>query len=80
MAEGCIGKKQDFECAGYDSKLRLIVSLQSWSWGLWSTPSLPLLSDPLWPKVVVPVTVPSVGQVELFNHLFRIIFMLFETI
>ena len=38
-------------------------------WGMWSTPSLSLLPDPLLPKVVVPGRVPSVGQVELFNHL-----------
>ena len=27
-----------------------------------------LLSCPLWPRVVVPVRVPSVAQIELFNH------------
>ena len=31
--------------------------------------SLPLLLGPLYPRVVVPVKVPSMGQVELFNHL-----------
>ena len=32
-------------------------------------PLLPLLSGPLWLSVVVPVRVPSMGQIELFNHL-----------
>ena len=39
------------------------------SWGIWNTPSLPLLSGPLWPEVVVLVRVSSMGQIELFNHL-----------
>ena len=27
-----------------------------------------LLPGPLWPRVVVPVRVPSMGQIEVFNH------------
>ena len=38
-------------------------------WGMWSSPSLPLLPGPLWPRVVVPVRVLSMVQIELFNHL-----------
>ena len=34
-----------------------------------STSSLPLLTGLLWPRVVIPVRVPSVGQIELFNQL-----------
>ena len=34
-------------------------------WGMWSTPSLPLLPGPLWPGVVVPDRVLSMGQIEL---------------
>ena len=34
-----------------------------------NTPPLPLLQGPLWPKVVVHVRVPSIGQIYLFNHL-----------
>ena len=41
----------------------IMVRLQSWS-----TFSLPSLPDLLWPGVVVPVTVISMGQIELFNH------------
>ena len=36
-------------------------------WGILSTPSLPLLPDPLWPGVVAPESVQSVGQIERFN-------------
>ena len=35
---------------------------------MWSTSSLQLLPGPLWPRVVVPVRVTSIGQIELFNH------------
>ena len=36
-------------------------------WGMWSTPSLPLLPGPLWPGVVVPDRVLSMGQIEPFG-------------
>ena len=36
-------------------------------WGIWNTP--PLLSGPLGLAVVQPVRVPSMGQIELFDHL-----------
>ena len=36
---------------------------------MYSTPSLPLLPGPLLPRLVVPVKVPSVAQIELFNYL-----------
>ena len=36
-------------------------------WGMWSIPSLPLLSGPLWPGVVAPNRVPSMGPIELFD-------------
>ena len=41
-------------------------------WIIRSIPLLPLLSGPLWPGVV-PITFSSMGQIELFNHLQRII-------
>ena len=34
-------------------------------WGMWSTPLLPLLFGPLWPRVVAPDRVLSKGQIEL---------------
>ena len=34
-------------------------------WGMWSTPSLTLLPDPLWPEVVAPNSVLYMGQIEL---------------
>ena len=40
---------------------------------MWSTPSLPSLSVPLWTGVVVPVNVPFMGQIELLSNLVRII-------
>ena len=36
-------------------------------WLMWSTPLLPLLSDPLWYGAVVPVRIQSIGQIEIFN-------------
>ena len=33
-------------------------------WGMWSTPSLPSLSGPLWPRVVAPDWAQSMGQIE----------------
>ena len=38
-------------------------------WGIWSTPSLPLLPGPLWPGVVTPNRILSLGQIELLDHL-----------
>ena len=34
-------------------------------WEIRSTPSLPLLPGPLWPGVVAPDRVPSMGQIVL---------------
>ena len=34
-------------------------------WGMRSTPSLPSLRSPLWPEVVAPDRVLSMGQIEL---------------
>ena len=34
-------------------------------WGMWSTPSLPLLPGSLWPGVVAPDRVLFMGQIEL---------------
>ena len=56
------------KCPGYDSN--------QWWWdsssgalGMWSSTLLLLLPGLLWPGTVVPVKVPSMGQIELFNHL-----------
>ena len=43
------------KCPGYDTKQsdgEIPVMLELW--GMWSTPSLPLLPGPLWPGVVAP--------------------------
>ena len=34
-------------------------------WGMWSTSSLPSLPGLLWPRVVAPDRVLSMGQIEL---------------
>ena len=34
-------------------------------WGMWSAPSLPLLSGRLWPRMVASDRVLSMGQIEL---------------
>ena len=56
------------ECLGYDTKQydgEAPVKLELW--GMWSTPSLPSLSGPLWPGVVTPDRVLSMGQIKLFD-------------
>ena len=53
-------------CTRYDIKLHLIVRVQFWrSSGVWSTYSLPLRPGPLRPKLVVPVRVPFMGQIDV---------------
>ena len=36
-------------------------------WGMWSTPSLPSFPGPIWPGVVAPDRVLTMGQIELFD-------------
>ena len=36
-------------------------------WGVCSTPSLPLLQGPLWARVVVPLRVLSLNQIDVFK-------------
>ena len=55
------------ECCRYDTKLSdgeapIIPEL----WGTHSTPSLALIPSSLWPGMVAPDSVPSMGQTELF--------------
>ena len=54
------------ECPGCDieqsdGEVPVVLEL----WGVRSTPSLPLLPGPLWPGVVAPDGVLSVGWIEL---------------
>ena len=51
----------------YDSKQSDGEALALEPWGKWSTLSLLLLPVPLWPVVVAPDEVLSIGQIELFN-------------
>ena len=41
-------------------------------WGMQSTPSLPSLPDPLWPRVVAPDRGISIGQIEMFDPAVRV--------
>ena len=54
------------DCPGYNTKqshCEAPVMLELW--GMRSTSSLPSLSGPLWPRVVAPDRVLSMGQIEL---------------
>ncbi len=46
-----------------DYEVPIILEL----WGMRSTPSLPSLQGSLWPRVVAPDRVLSMGQIELFD-------------
>ena len=52
------------KCPRYDAKQSDGETPDLEIWRIWSTPSLPLLSDPLWPGVVAPDRVPSMGQID----------------
>ena len=58
------GKNLPNECPGYDTK-QSEVPVMLELWGMWSTPSLPLLPGPLWSGMVAPDRVLSMGQIEL---------------
>ena len=45
----------------YEGEAPVLLEL----WGMWSTPSLPTLPDPLWHGIVAPDRTLSMGQVEL---------------
>ena len=54
------------ECPGYDIKqsddeVPVMLAL----WGMQSTPSLPLLPGSLWPGLVTPDRILSMGQIEI---------------
>ena len=55
-------------CLGYDTKASDGETPVLKLWGMWSTPLLPLTSGSLWSEVVIPVRVPSMGQMEISNH------------
>ena len=56
------------ECPGYDTKQSDgEAPVKPKLWGMWSILSLPLLPGPLWPGVVAPDRVLSMGQIHLFD-------------
>ena len=52
------------KCPGYDIKQSDGEAPALEIWGMWSTLSLPLLPGPLWPGVVAPDWVLSIGQIK----------------
>ena len=59
-----------YEYPTYDPKLHMIVRLRSWSSGESGLHlQLLLLPGPLWPGVLVPVRVQSMGHIEILIHL-----------
>ena len=46
----------------YDGEAPVMLEL----WEMWCTPLLTSLPGPLWPRVVAPDRVISMGQIELF--------------
>ena len=62
----CGPSQLGLSCPGYgikqsDGEIPVMLELL----GIWNTPSLPFLQDPLWPGVVAPDRVLSMGQIEL---------------
>ena len=53
------------ECPAYDTKSDSGASIMLDLWGMLSTSSLPSHPGQLWPIVVVPDRVLSMGQIEL---------------
>ena len=61
------------ECPGYDTKQsdgEALVMLEIC--GMRSTPSLLSLPGPLWPRMVAPYRVQSMGPIKLNGELFKI--------
>ena len=52
------------KCLGYDIKLSDCEAPALEIWGIQSTPSLLLLSDSIWSRVVAPDRVLPMGQIE----------------
>ena len=66
----CISADSPNKCPGYDTKQsdgEAPVMLELW--GMQSTPLLPSLPGPSWPRVVVTDRVLSMGQIEVFDIL-----------
>ena len=57
---------------GYDIKLNLAMRLQFGGSGVWITPLLQLLPDPLWYRVVVTVKVPSIDLFKNYSYSIRL--------
>ena len=64
------GKTPPHECPRYDTKQSDgEVPVMLGPWGIWSALSLPLLPGPLWPGMVAPDRVLSMGYIEVTAYL-----------
>ena len=55
-------------CPGYDTKTSDGEAIFLELLGRGTAPSLPLLLSPLWPGVVIPISVQSKSQKEMYNY------------
>ena len=55
-------------CPRYDTKPSNGEAWVLKFWGMWSTSSMSLLPGLLWLRMVVPVKVSSMGQIDLFEN------------
>ena len=65
----CRGVRPLNECPGYDTKPSDGEAPGLELWGMWTTPSLPLVPSPPWTGMLVPDRVPCMGQIKLFGYL-----------
>ena len=52
-------------CPGYNTKLHLMVRFQVW--GVWSHTFIAIIPSPTLTRVVIPVRVPSMGEIDLLK-------------
>ena len=57
-------KGPEYNTKQSDGEIPIMLEL----WGMQNTPSLPLLPVPLWPRVVAPDRVLSMGQIQMCTY------------
>ena len=63
MAKTPANEFPGYDTKHFDGEAPVMLEL----WGIQSTPSLPLIPGPFWPRVITPDRVLSMGQIELFD-------------